>query len=69
MRKLAILLLLCCLLPPATLVRAAAFVDSAGRRVELPAAPMRIFAAGPPASVILELDEQALATLLPSAPR
>ncbi len=61
MRKLAILLLLCCLLPLAQPAGAEAFVDSAGRRVELPAAPTRIFAAGPPASVFLYvLKPQAL---------
>jgi hypothetical protein len=49
MRKLTILLLPCCLPPLARLVRAEAFVDSAGRR--------------------LELDEQALAALLPPSPR
>jgi len=61
MRKLAILLLLCCLLQLSPPSQAEAFVDSAGRRVELPASPARIFAAGPPASVFLYvLKPQAL---------
>lgn len=47
------LLVLFCLTAIVSLVQARTVTDSAGRSVELPDAPRRVFAAGPPASVLL----------------
>jgi iron complex transport system substrate-binding protein len=53
MRALALVLALVALLPQASPAGAAEFTDATGRSVAIPDDPARVFAAGPPANVML----------------